>query len=146
MRLLPLLLLGLPVGMLLFGWLIGAMRIPRAFMFFFLWILMCEGLIIWSFISGDPQFVMPMLLLAITLALCGPMLAVVFSAATSRQVTPPVVIAAEVYDGLTPDQKTKVHNAARLVARFAAKHIGNRLQDKGHRRSAQALHEVGKMI
>jgi len=146
MRLLLLFVIVLPVLTLLVGWAMGAARIPRAFLTFVLWTLVCEALMFYSLIWG--QGAMPVMgtFASIALAMFGPVVGVTVSELTSKQVTPPDAVATKAYEGLTPAQKAQVQDGARVVARFAAKHVGNRLRDKGHLRSAQALHEAGKML
>lgn len=132
-----------PVALLLFAWLLGHAKLTRAFVAFALWVLMCEVIIVSSIFSYPPNPA-PLVLGVLLLFLSIPVGVLV--GLTGRRDPAPVVVAAEAYDALTPDQKARLHKGAGTFARFAAKHVGNHLRDKGYTRTAEGLNEAAKFI
>lgn len=132
----------LPIIILVIGWLLGRCRITRAVVCLGVMMLASQVLLLTSFVKQEPGY----FFLALGIAAFGIITSVIFSFATSKQVEPPVLKAVEAYQGLDPATQDKVRRGARLAAKFAAKHVGNHLRDRGYSRSADALQQGSRLI
>jgi len=132
----------LPIIILVVGWLLGRCRLTRAIVCLAIMMIASQMLLLTSIAKQEPAY----LFLALVIAMFGIVTSVAFSFATSKQVEPPVLVAVEAYQGLDPATQDKLLRGARLAFKFGAKHVANHLRDRGHVRSAEALHQGSRLV
>ncbi len=152
MRIIPFIFLTLPLMYVIIGWAFGFASIRRFVVLLFVWVLTWEVMAFYAlFGMTTPQgFPDPrgfgVAVVCMLVAFLGPLVAALMSSRLTPLERPPVVVAAEVYQGLDPQQKEQLHKGARVATKFAAKHFGNYLRDKGYTRTGDATQQFGRLL
>lgn len=135
----------LPIFALCFAWFFGARPaiFRGALVTAAIWSIVAYLLMTWDF--NDGPFI---ILVAVALTLLGvPIgaLAALLLGGTCQGPSP-AERTYEAYEKLTPEDKEKVHKAARVAGKFACKHASKYFRKEGNKFCADAIGTVGKML
>lgn len=158
MRIILMFLFALPLVILLVGSFFGQLRVFRALVFFVLWLAASEILMFTALVHiTNPASIFWFACAVLMVALAIPA-AVLFSAATSKPITPaPAEIFADVavdiatgarqiYDGLDEDDKQALRAASRMGVKLGLAGFADFLRHKRWRSAASLLKEAATSL